>query len=265
MLFTRYPEGKTRALTLSYDDGCRFDRRLAGLLDQYGLRATFNLVSGCLGREGYVAAKEVASLYQNHEVAVHTVHHYDLTALPMPAAVKEILDCREALEQLTGYAVRGMSYPYGGSNEQIRAMLPALGIAYARIGPLADDFRISPDLYRWQGNSRNFGHLMETGRRFLEAKGLNDWSLKLMYVWGHSFEFDRDGNWEVMEDFCRMMAGSDDIWYATNIEIADYLEALHRLQFTADCKRVFNPSGRDVWLGVDGKAVRVPAGSGTSL
>lgn len=42
--------------------------------------------------------------------------------------------------------------------------------------------------------------------------------LYLMYVWGHSYEFDNDNNWELMERFCAMAGGRGDIWYATNLE-----------------------------------------------
>lgn len=260
MMFSLYPEGKKRALTLSYDDGFRFDRRLVGILDEYGIRGTFNLISGRIGEAEYVAGAEVASLYRHHEVAVHTVHHYDLTAIPVTMAVNEIINCRRALEDLAGYAVRGMAYPYGRWNDQIVSLLPSLGIVYARVCPLSDDFRIGRDLYRWQGNSRNISNLMKIGRRFLETENKNPDSLQLMYVWGHSFEFDRQGNWSEMEDFCKMMAGHPDIWYATNGEIADYVDDLHRLRFTANCRQVYNPCCRDLWLNVDGRAVRVPAG-----
>ena len=44
-----FPEGKIRAVTLSYDDGFTFDRQLVDLLNRYGLKGTFNLNSGLFG------------------------------------------------------------------------------------------------------------------------------------------------------------------------------------------------------------------------
>lgn len=41
-----------------------------------------------------------------------------------------------------------------------------------------------------------------------------------MYVWGHSYEFDNHDNWDVIEKFCAYMGNRNDIWYATNLEIA---------------------------------------------
>ena len=81
-----------------------------------------------------------------------------------------------------------------------------------------------------------------------------------MYVWGHSFEFTSPHEWQIMEDFCSMMGGHDNIWYATNIEIVDYMEAADRLQFTASGDKVCNPSACAVWVEVDGQSIEIPGG-----
>lgn len=41
----RYPDGKAKAVTFSYDDGKPQDVRLAALFDQYGMKGTFNFNS----------------------------------------------------------------------------------------------------------------------------------------------------------------------------------------------------------------------------
>ena len=46
--FLRYPEGRSKAVTFSYDDGCRHDLRLAKTLSKYGIKCTFNLSSGSI-------------------------------------------------------------------------------------------------------------------------------------------------------------------------------------------------------------------------
>ena len=84
---------KMKAVTFSYDDGVTQDIRLIEILDKYGLKCTFNLNSELLGMDGsldregvrvsHVKNKpsEVASIYKNHEVAVHTLTHPNLTEL----------------------------------------------------------------------------------------------------------------------------------------------------------------------------------------
>ena len=76
-----------------------------------------------------------------------------------------------------------------------------------------------------------------------------------MYVWGHSYEFDDKDNWDVIEKFCEYMGGREDIWYATNIEIIDYMEAAKNLKFSADNESVYNPGVQSVWLQVDDKKI----------
>ena len=89
--------------------------------------------------------------------------------------------------------------------------------------------------------------------------------LYLMYVWGHSYEFDADGNWQLIEDFCKMMGGKEDIWYATNIDIVRDEEAFKRLVFTSDLRFVYNPSFQSVWLSVNNVIIEAKGGAYTAL
>ena len=78
---------------------------------------------------------------------------------------------------------------------------------------------------------------------------------QLFYLWGHTFEFDRDGNWDLIEKFAETAGGhGDDVWYATNIDIIDYIAAYRSLRWTLDMTRFTNPTSTGIWLtvGVDG-------------
>ena len=87
---------------------------------------------------------------------------------------------------------------------------------------------------------------MEYAKEFAENQKYQ--YLQLMMVAGHSFEFDKDDNWNVIEEFCQYIGGREDIWYATNIEIVDYLTAARNLKYSADHKIVYNPSAQTVWV-----------------
>ena len=57
------------------------------------------------------------------------------------------------------------------------------------------------------------------------------------------------------------MGGRDDVWYCTNIELTDCMDAFKRLQFAADNSFVYNPNAADCWLRVnDGEPVCVRGG-----
>ena len=62
--------------------------------------------------------------------------------------------------------------------------------------------------------------------------------------------------WPLMEQLAEKLHGAQDIWYATNGQIADYLTALRSTRESADGKRLYNPSAQPIWFVADGK-VRV--------
>ena len=45
-----FPNGKSKAFTMSYDDGTIHDRRLVEIMNRYGIRGTFNLNAGFWAR-----------------------------------------------------------------------------------------------------------------------------------------------------------------------------------------------------------------------
>ena len=42
---------------------------------------------------------------------------------------------------------------------------------------------------------------------------------KVFYIWGHSYEFDALNDWDMFEDFLRLISGKEDIFYGTNSEV----------------------------------------------
>ena len=86
-------------------------------------------------------------------------------------------------------------------------------------------------------------------------------TLQLFYVWGHSYEFDRNSNWDLIERFCESAAHQEDVWYATNIEIRDYLCALRALRLSQDSTMLYNPTALDLWVSVDRLPACIPAGA----
>lgn len=250
-IFMRFPEGKSKALTLSYDDGVRQDRRLLKIMKQYGLKGTFNISTGCYATEGdatgdRISRTEALELYRDcgMEIAVHALHHSYLEQLPENLCTYEILKDRKSLEEDFGGFVRGVAYPYGTTSDRVVVSLKQCGMAYGRTGVSTEGFAIPTDWMRWAATCRHRNpRLMELARCFVEnefARGPG-----LFYLLGHSYEFDDNkpyNNWGVIEEFAAYMGGREDIWYATNIEIYDYIAAYDQLIFSMDYTRVYNPT-----------------------
>lgn len=252
-----YPNGKHKALTMSYDDGTIHDRRLAKTFDEYGIRGSFHLNSGNLGKEGRLTHEELPELFKNHEISCHAVTHPFLEKLPRENVIVELLEDRRALERDAGYTVRGMSYPYGTSSPSVVGTLRSIGIEYSRTTHSTGSFGLPEDFLLWHPTCHHKGGIVEKLEEFDKLPRTN---LSLFYVWGHSYEFANNDNWELIEDFCRRASKLEDVWFATNIEIVDYVNAVKALRFGVDCTTVYNPSAISVWINIGCKAVEIKAG-----
>lgn len=258
-MFLRFPGGKAKALTFSYDDNVEQDVQLIDIFRKHGMRATFNLNGGRFDPEGTVhpegqihrrmTPSQVKATYADDvcEVACHSYTHPWLTACSSAVVCHQVIEDRKALESMFKTRVPGMAYPYGPTNDTVVDALRACGIYYARTTVSTLKFDMPTDWLRLPATCHhNEPKLMELADRFLSLTPSR--FPQLFYVWGHSYEFERDNNWHVIEDFCDKMADKEDIWYATNIEIytawADYM----RLETSADGSMIFNPNCRSVWI-----------------
>lgn len=274
----RFPGGRDRALTLSYDDGVRTDKRLMGILDSFGLKCTFNINSGVFAPEGTVypdgtqqcrlSRSEAKMLYSGsgHEVAVHFYTHPLPSALPQDTLVYEIMRDRYELEQLFGVPARGCAYPYGDCDAKTKEAMRVCGMAYGRTTRDTYSFELPGDRYSLDPTCHHGSNRLFDLCADFKGMTVNPYyQPKLFYVWGHSYEFDTDGNWDRIERFAEEMGGIGEIWYATNIEIFDYVQAYGRLQFFLGGNAVYNPTVTDIWLSCDGRSVYVPSGQTVRL
>ena len=263
-----WPEGREKALTLSYDDAVTQDKRLIEIMNRNGIKGTFNLNSGFLGKPGRlireshsvehnkIAPEEIAEVYKGHEVAVHTVTHPNLVNLPDAQVLYEVLADRQKLEALVGYPVRGMAYPSGRVDQRVVDLMKGCGLVFARGVDTTKKFAIPPQdtWLNWQCSCHHW-ELEPMIDPFLNGKGL-----MLLSVWGHAYEFDQRDDWEVIEDQLSRLGNREDIWYATNIEIFDYIAAYNNLDISVDGSSAYNRSSVSVWVDVKGRRVEIPAG-----
>lgn len=268
--FLRFPGGKTKAVTFSYDDGCREDLKTVKILNDYGMKGTFNINSaGILNNtEGFHLTEEEIReniLNQEHEVAVHGQWHKAPGLVRPIDGIQDVLNGRKDLERMFNRIIRGMAYPDSGilcflnqsSYENIKRYLKDLDIVYSRtLGSDNHEFELPADWYQWMPTAHHDNpHILEWAKEFVELDVNNQYCAsrraKLFYVWGHSFEFERNNNWEQLESICEILAHKEDIWYATNMEIYEYVTAFEALVFSADGSKVYNPTLKELWFDND--------------
>ncbi len=272
--FVRFPGGRPKAVTLSYDDGMRPDLKLVKILDEYAMKCTFNIPTA-LGENPLTAEELKSCLYEKgHELAIHCANHRAPGQERAIEGIQDVLENRLALEEMLDCIIRGMAYPNygitrmenGATYENIRRYLHDLGIVYARtLGGDNDLFLLPNDWYAWMPTAHHGNpHLFEYIEKFLgfdpDVAYVSRKSSRLFYLWGHSHEFESGNSWDRLKQICDKLHGKEDIWYATNIEIYDYIQAYHSLHYSADGTRVYNPSLFTVWFETDCKLYSVKPG-----
>lgn len=277
--FLRFPGGKPKAVTLSYDDGCAQDLHFVQIINDHGMKATFNICTGLIAKEpggDYLTGEEIRTNLRDagHEIAMHGAHHKMPGAVRPIEGIRDVLECRLGLEDLLSDIVQGMAYPdygimrldNGYSREQIKAYLKDLDIAYARVwGEDNCDFLLPEDWLHWVPTAHHnqkqiFAWIEAFTALDMRKIGGNCRHPRLFYLWGHSYEFERDQNWDHLDSICKKLGHKEDTWYATNMEIYNYVQAYRKLVYSADGQRIFNPTLEKLWFEKDGKMYTLDSG-----
>lgn len=225
---------KSKAITFSYDDGVTQDIRLIELLNKYNLKCTFNLNSELLGKKGVLIRQnqqishykihkdDVKYIYGEHEIAGHTLTHPNLTQLNDAEIIHQVEQDRLNLSELAGYEVIGMAYPCGGVNNDDRVaeiLKTSTGVKYSRTITCNSSFDLQNNLYRFNPTAfhLDFDNLMKLSEDFIN---LNSDKPQIFYIWGHSYEMDYYPDyWIKLEEFFKLIANKNDIFYGTNKEV----------------------------------------------
>jgi peptidoglycan/xylan/chitin deacetylase (PgdA/CDA1 family) len=217
-----------KAVTFSYDDGVEQDRRLVELFRYYKMKATFNVNTGIQSEESCFEIEGVPihrmnqegldKLYRGHEIAVHGLTHAAPAGMTATELEKEFLTDARNIERLYGRYPSGMAYAYGAVDDAAAAYLRGIGIRYGRTTGSTHSFALPKDLLHLEATCHhNDEKLFALAEEFLEAEAAEEKPM-LFYIWGHSYEFDVNQNWERMEKLCDLLAGRQDIFYGTNSE-----------------------------------------------
>ena len=272
--FMRFPKGKTKAVTFSYDDGYKDDLKIAKILDHYGMKGTFNLNSAYIGTVNKMTKEDAEEyiLKKGHEIAVHGELHNAPGRMSLVGGISEFLNCRTALENTFQRIIRGCAYPDSGivvlengvKKEDIKSYMRAIGIDYARtLGGDNDGFMLPEDFIEWMPTAHQMNaDIFKMIDKFVDIKveelRYSNRSSRLFYVWGHAYELK--DNWTLLEEICQRLSGKEDTWYATNIEIYDYVKAYRSLVFSADEKTAYNPTLFNLYFDKAGQTYEIKPG-----
>ena len=258
MIRKLYPNGRKKAFNVTYDDGVEQDVRFVQLLNRYGLKGTFNLNSGLMAQgfqwthESGLTVKRlspaaVASLYDGHEVASHTLTHPYMHDLSREAVLRELAEDKANLERLFGREIRGFAVPFDYYSDLIEECVKACGFVYGRISEESGSFAPQEDPYRWRATVFHLdAGLEDVVRRFLAT----DEELAVLQIVGHTYDLDVEHKWAQMERLFGAISGAQDVQPMTTIDLVEYLGAMGSAEVTGGLIR--NVSPVSLWFEVDG-------------
>ena len=256
-----YPGWKLKALAFSYDDGNIADRKLAGIFDKNGMRGTFHIPSAWLKTkpQNRVTEAEIKTLYAGHEISGHGANHLSMPRLPQEKLEQELDEEIANWKRITGKKILGYAYPYGSYSDKVIAELKKRNLLYSRTVGKNRSFDLPADFLRWDPQAHHKQNIDQLADKYLALKPEK---MTVLLIWGHSYEFAKANNWQIIEDFCKKMSGKKDIFYATMGDIAGYVLACRDLKISADGKRLENPSVVNIYFIRNGKRHMIgPEGS----
>ena len=244
-----YPNGSRKALAFSFDDGRGEDERLATLLKKYHCRGSFNFSAKRL-----LENPAQNAWYNEHEIAAHGLRHTTATLASPAQVMHDIVLDRKVLETLSDRIVNGYAWPNGstfGAPEFAQDILSKSGIIYSRGTRSTNAFELPENLMCWEPTAKAVPAALDEVSRNFAAEPADE-ELKLCTLWGHSWEYRQESDWQALEKFCAEWS-EQKVWRATFGEIARYIIAVRSLEWTPDRKMVRNPSGENIYIGKDGK------------
>jgi len=258
-----YPQGKSKAFNITYDDGVVQDIRFVELLNRYNIKGTFNLNSQLMEEEfcwthpcgmqvKRLSKDVVVDLYDGHEIASHTLTHPYMNNKVYGEIMRQLGKDKDNLEKLFGREISGFAVPFDYYSPQIAQCAVNCGFEYARMSKESLFYTPPQDYYWWQCG---IFHLNPDLNSFIDGFFAAEEELALCQIVGHSYDLDAENMWKQMEDILRRISAEEDIASMTNLEIVRYLKAMRKAEIGE--KHICNSSNMRLWFEVDGKTVSV--------
>jgi len=237
------PERRTgeRYVTISVDDGHPTDLRTVDLLAKYSLQATF-YIPGANHERPVMDAQQIRDIDRQFEVGSHTLGHRCLTKLSPEKAWHEIVDGKKSSEDTVGHEVVSFCYPWGKFNRRVVRQVAEAGFLGGRTcryfrnsfpdNPFSWDISTYANTYPAYIQIRHCFHEFNfTGAyEYLTTfKSRVSWLEQLIYalqdvsrnggiahLYFHSWEIDKNGEWDILEAAFKAIAQQGSLTPVTN-------------------------------------------------
>ena len=205
---------------LSIDDGTIYDEKVIAILNRHHIKGTFNLNSGLDDFVWYDEGRPVRrnslpnsiGLYQNHEVASHSLTHPHLTSCHDDHIGYEVGVDKENLERIFHRPVTSFAFPFEDFDERSINRIKAIdGFSAIRVSAIDPSFRFPVDPFHIQITSLDIRDALNKFPEFLEDEGA-----ELFVFVSHGYDFEFNNTYDLLEELCNQVEGSDVISIFTN-------------------------------------------------
>lgn len=211
-------------LVLSFDDGTIYDKRFIEILNKYNMPATFNLNSGLGDFVWYyedrfpirrMKIEECDNIYDNHEIASHTLTHPYLTSLSQEELIHQVCADVDNLERTFNRKIESFGVPFSYCNErEISIIKEHTPIKYLRLSYIKNknDFTVPGDPYHFGINA-----LYDDLDIYNQIKVFADNKMEksIFIIAGHSYEFEVKNHWDYIENLIKYIKLFDEIQVVT--------------------------------------------------
>ncbi len=208
------------------EDGTIYDRNVISIFNKYNIRATFALNSGLDYFVWYKDDKPVrrlslpnnVDLYNNHEVASHSLTHPHLTMCPDEIILKEVGEDINNLENIFHREIKTFTFPFSDFDERCINLIKdnfhtkCIGLPY-----FDKSFSLPKDTFHIPFTIFGIDDALRLIDEFINGDGT-----LFIYV-GHSYDFEFDNSYEKLEKLCQILTKNHEIANITMSEIADIL------------------------------------------
>jgi peptidoglycan/xylan/chitin deacetylase (PgdA/CDA1 family) len=121
-------------VSLTFDDATADQAAAIPILSAHGMKGTFYVNSGHIGRPGYLTWDELEAMAsEGHEIGGHTLDHVNLASVGESEANRQIHENRACLLK-RGFEDRNFAYPYGAGwhDSTVRSLVQSCGYASGR-------------------------------------------------------------------------------------------------------------------------------------
>lgn len=233
---------KQTIVTTSWDDGHKLDVRLSELLEKYHMKGTFYISPQDheFVAEDRLTDEQIKEVGNRFEIGAHTMTHPRLTEVSDERARREMVESKNYLERLLGRPVTTFCYPGGNYQAKHVKLARESGFLYART-VRRHRFNLKGSMLEGDTTVNAYNHYQDLWKiarfarfnpvrtyRYFQwdvlAKAMFDRTLReggVYHLWGHSWEIDKFGYWEKLEDVLRYISDRQNVRYVTNGELPE--------------------------------------------